>query len=197
MRRTRPGGRTAQTRAAVFAAAEELLREKEPGAISMVEIAGRAGVAPTSLYRRWGDVRTLLTEVAVDGLMRDTPLPNTGSLRGDLSAWARNIAASLSNPQGPVFFRVYVGAVPRTGEEAAGRIQAMRGRIEEIAAMLERARARGETAPDVFEVTDHLLAPLYIRALFGAPASETIADELVDYVLDADRRGYGRNAGDG
>src|SRR5580704_12057071 len=114
MRRTRPGGRTAQNRAAVFAAVEDLLREKEPRAISMVEIAGRAGVAPTSLYRRWGDVRTLLTEVAVDGLMRDTPLPDTGSLRGDLSAWARNIAASLSNPRGSVFFRVYVGAVPRT-----------------------------------------------------------------------------------
>src|SRR5580698_9912573 len=100
MRKARPGGRTAETRAAVFAAAEALLREKDPGAISMVEIAGRAGVAPTSLYRRWGDVRTLLTEVAVEGLMRDAPLPDTGTLRGDLRAWARNIAASLSNPRG-------------------------------------------------------------------------------------------------
>ena len=190
MRRTRPGGRTAETRAAVFAAAEALLREKDPGAISMVEIAGRAGVAPTSLYRRWGDVRTLLTEVAVEGLMRDAPLPDTGSLRGDLGAWARTIAAGLASPEGSVFFRVYVGAVPRSGEEAAGRIEALRGRIDQIEAVLERARARDEAAPHVFEVTDHLLAPLYMRALFGNPADAAFADGLVDYLLSGDRRAY-------
>ena len=191
MPKTRPGGRTAHTRAAVFAAVETLLREKEPGAISMVEIAARAGVAPTSLYRRWGDVRTLLTEVAADGLMRDAPLPDTGSLRGDLCAWARFMAAHLSDPQRSVFFRVYVGAAPRSGEEAAGRARALRSRLEQIDAMLERARARGEATPHVFEVTDHLLAPLYMRALFGAPADAEFAVGLVDYLLNADQRAYG------
>ena len=39
MRKSRPGGRTAQTRAAVFTAVETLLADKDPGAISMAEIA--------------------------------------------------------------------------------------------------------------------------------------------------------------
>jgi AcrR family transcriptional regulator len=185
MKTTRPGGRTAQTRAAVFAAVEALLKAKEPSAVSMVEIAERAGVAATSLYRRWGDVRTLLTEVAVEQLMRDAPLPDTGALRGDLSAWARSVAARLASAEGSTFFRVYVGAAPRSPEEGHGRAQAIMGRIEQIDAMLDRARARGEPAPHVLEVTDHLLAPLYIRALFGVPADGQVADGLVDFLLAA------------
>jgi AcrR family transcriptional regulator len=185
MRKTRPGGRTAQTRAAVFAAVEALLAEKPPAEISMVEIAERAGVAATSLYRRWGDVRTLLMEVAVERLMQDWPLPDTGTLRGDLTAWTKSIAASLANPAGSIFFRVYVGTAPAAGDDNSGRAQAVMRRIEQIGAMLERARARGETAPHVFEVTDHLLAPIYMRVLFGFPVDEQTAEGLVTYLLNA------------
>lgn len=183
MRKTRPGGRTAQTRTAVFAAVEALLAEKDPAEVSMAEIAERAGVAPTSLYRRWGDVRALLTDVAVEQLTRDSPLPDTGSLRGDLCAWVRAVAAGLAEPGGSVFFRVYVGAAPRTPEENATRAQTVMRRIEQIGVMLGRARARGEPTPYVVEVTDHLLAPLYMRALFGAPGDADVADGLVDYLL--------------
>ena len=185
MRKPRPGGRTAQTRAAVFAAVEALLAEKPPAEVSMVEIAERAGVAATSLYRRWGDVRALLMEVAVERLMQDWPLPDTGTLRGDLTAWTKAIAASLANPAGSIFFRVYVGTAPASGEENSGRAQALMRRIEQIGAMLERAWARGEAAPHVFEVTDHLLAPIYMRVLFGFPVDESTAEGLVTYLLNA------------
>ncbi|WP_158807357.1 TetR/AcrR family transcriptional regulator C-terminal ligand-binding domain-containing protein [Beijerinckia sp. L45] len=190
MRKTRPGGRTARTRALVFAAVEALLEEKDPGAISMVEIAGKAGVAATSLYRRWGDARSLLTEVAVGALTREAPLPDTGSLREDLRAWARTIAATLSDPQKSIFFRVYVGAVPRSDKEAVGRARALRTRLQQIDAMLERARMRGEVNLNPLEVTDHLLAPLYMRALFGAPADADFAEGLVDYLLQGDHGAY-------
>jgi AcrR family transcriptional regulator len=185
MRKTRPGGRTAQTRAAVFAAVEALLAEKPPAEVSMVEIAERAGVAATSLYRRWGDVRALLMEVAVERLMQDWPLPDTGTLRGDLTAWTKAIATSLANPAGSIFFRVYVGTAPSAGDDNSGRVQALMRRIEQIGAMLDRARARGETAPQVFEVTDHLLAPIYMRVLFGFPVDEAAAEGLVAYLLNA------------
>jgi AcrR family transcriptional regulator len=185
MRKTRPGGRSAQTRAAVFAAVEAILAEKEPSQVSMTEIADRAGLAATSLYRRWGDVRTLMTEVAVERLMQDSPLPDTGSLRGDLNAWARTIAASLASREGSMFFRVYVGAAPTSAEDGAGRARALMRRIEQIAAMLDRAKARGEPAPHVFEITDHLLAPLYMRTLFGFPATEEVAGGLVTSLMAA------------
>src|SRR5580704_2075116 len=183
MKTTRPGGRTAQTRAAVFAAVEALLKAKEPSAVSMVEIAERAGVAATSLYRRWGDVRTLLTEVAVDRLLQDSPLPDTGSLKGDLRAWARQVAASLRSREGSAFFQVIVATAPTRAAEREGRALAIAPRLQQIQAMLERAAQRGEAIPGVLDVTDVLLAPLYVRALFGTPADQSVADRLVDRLL--------------
>ena len=77
MKKPRPGGRTARNQAAVFDVAAALLTEKEPGSVAMTEIAERAGVAVTTLYRRWREVGSLLLEVAVGQLDREHPLPDT------------------------------------------------------------------------------------------------------------------------
>ena len=179
----RPGGRTARTKAVTFEAAASLIAERGLEPITMTDIAERAGVNATSLYRRWGDVRVLLTEVAVDQLTREHPLPDTGSLREDLRTWARTIGASLRSREGSSFFRVVVATALPTGADASARLAALRPRTEQIATMLERARTRGEAAPSVTEVLDYLLAPLYMRALFGVPADEIVAEQLADRLV--------------
>src|SRR5262249_7201405 len=69
----RPGGRTARTKSSVFEAVTVLVTERGYGAFNMTEVAERAGVAVTSLYRRWGDVRVLIMEVAVERLLQEYP----------------------------------------------------------------------------------------------------------------------------
>jgi AcrR family transcriptional regulator len=177
---TRPGGRTARTRAAVFEAVATLVAERGHAAVRMADVAERAGVATTSLYRRWGDVRSLVMEVAVEELLRDPRLPDTGTLAGDLGHWARNIVAGLKRPGGSAFFSAFLGAA---GPDSSGRRSALLRRLDQIAAMLERARARGEPTPPVVDVLDYLLAPLYARALMDAPLSEDHADRLVSRLL--------------
>jgi AcrR family transcriptional regulator len=179
----RPGGRSARNKAAVFEAAAALLAERGHEAVTMTDIAERAGMAATSLYRRWGDVRALMMEVAVEKLMRERPLPDTGSLRGDLLAWARPIATSLASREGSSFFRAVIATTPTGDAEASLRRAAMKPRTEQMKLMLERARQRGEKPPDVDELLDHVLAPLYMRALFGRPLSKAVADRLVDRLL--------------
>src|ERR1700685_392320 len=93
--KSRPGGRTARTKEAGFEAGAALVAGPGDGSVSMPDIADRAGVAATSLYRRWGDVRVLIMEVATEQLMREHPLPDTGSLAGDLRKWARKNAGGL------------------------------------------------------------------------------------------------------
>jgi len=181
--KTRPGGRTARTKTAVFEAVTALIAERGHAAVTMTDIAERAGVAATSLYRRWGDVRVLIMEVATEQLMRDKPLPDTGSLAGDLRKWARKIAASLKQPAGSPFFQALVATAMPEGPQGATRTAAMQGRLEQIATMLERARDRGEKPPPLADVLDYLLAPLYVRALFGRPASEVFAENLVERLL--------------
>jgi hypothetical protein len=115
--------------------------------------------------------------------MHDWPLPDTGSVRGDLTNWGRSVAAGLGSPEGSPFFRAVVATAPAAGGEGSARFSAMGRRIEQIDTMLGRGRARGETVPSVADVLDHLLAPLYMRALFGAPVSEAFAEQLVDRLL--------------
>jgi AcrR family transcriptional regulator len=179
----RPGGRTARNKAAVFEATASLVAERGYEAVTMTDIAKRAGVAATSLYRRWGDVRALMMEVAVERLMRERPLPDTGSLRGDLRAWARAIAVSLTSREGSSFFRTVIATTTPAGGDGSKRNAALKRRGEQLAVMLDRARQRGENPPDVTDVMDHVLAPLYVRALFGRPLTRAVADRLVDRLI--------------
>jgi AcrR family transcriptional regulator len=186
----RPGGRSARNRTAVFEATAALLAERGHEAVTMTDIAERAGMAATSLYRRWGDVRALMMEVAVEKLMRERPLPDTGSLRGDLRAWAGPIATRLASRVESSFFRAAIATKTPAGADGSSRRAALDRRREQMELMLERARRRGEKAPDVDELLDHVLAPLYMRALFGRPVSKAVADRLVDRLLaEASRKG--------
>jgi AcrR family transcriptional regulator len=180
--RPRPGGRTARNKATVFEATASLVAERGYEDITMTDIAKRAGVAATSLYRRWGDVRALMMEVAVERLMRDRPLPDTGSLRGDLRAWARSVAASLARRESSSFFRAVIATTTPAGD-GSKRSAALKRRGDQLAMMLDRARRRGEKPPDLIDVMDHLLAPLYMRALFGKPLTRAVADRLVERLM--------------
>src|SRR5277367_2743515 len=93
----RPGGRSSRITAAVFEAVESLLAETPSEVPSISAIAQRAKVNPTTLYRRWTDARELVAAVAVGRLMRDNPVPDTGSVRGDLIRWGNSVARSLSS----------------------------------------------------------------------------------------------------
>jgi Tetracyclin repressor-like, C-terminal domain len=110
-------------------------------------------------------------------MMRDKPLPDSGSLAGDLRKSAGSIATGLRSKEGSSFFQALVATVIPSGE-GRSRTAAMQRRLDQIATMLERARERGEQPPAPADVMDHLSAPLYMRALFGTPASEALAERL-------------------
>jgi hypothetical protein len=69
------------------------------------------------------------------------------------------------------------------GTDETARSAALTPRSKQISTMLARARERGEKTPSTAEVLDHLLSPLYVRALFGAPADEAFAERLVERLI--------------
>jgi AcrR family transcriptional regulator len=165
----------------VLAAANELVTTKGPHNVTIPEIAQQAGVAASSLYRRWGDIGTLLLEVAAERLTQKFPLPDEGSIEGDLRRWTENIVLGLNSPEEPIFFRILLAQWNVAPEK---RIKALAPRREQLQAMLERGRARGERTPTVEDLIDHLLAPLYVRALIGLPVDEVLAKHLVERLLN-------------
>lgn len=176
---TRPGGRSARVRAAVHRAVEELLGEEVGDALTIPAVAARAGVHATTLYRRWGSVGELLADVATSRFSGEIVVPDTGSLRGDLQRWAADVATDLADPDVLALIRATIGA---GGEQGAC---ACRGdREDQLAAMIERERARGNAVPTVERAADALLAPLYYRAVFtGRAGTPEWARGLVDSLL--------------
>lgn len=182
----RPGGRSARVQDAVYSAVGELMATKRPDQITVPMVAELAGVNPTSVYRRWGDVDALLEEVAVAVFTReDEKLPDTGSLSGDLGAWAGSIAEDIVRPHRTRYLRAMVNA--RDGVLASG-CPCWNARREQLAEMISRARTRGEEAPSVEQVLDHVIAPLYHHVVFAMPVDRTYAERLVGDVLSMRQR---------
>ncbi|MEU4605402.1 TetR/AcrR family transcriptional regulator [Kribbella sp. NPDC023972] len=183
-RARRPGGRSARVGAEVHQAVTDLISERGYGNFTLGEVAARAGVADSSIYRRWGSLDTLLTDVVLTRLNARSPMPDTGSLAGDLRTYAANVAREITGPDGLALLRLAVALSSngQQGRQALDDLLAERGR--QLQAMLDRARERGEHPPDALGVLDHVMAPMYIRVLFGiGPLTPEYVDGLVEQLL--------------
>jgi AcrR family transcriptional regulator len=180
----RPGGRSAQVGAAVHQAVTDLIGERGYGTFSVGEVAARAGVADSSVYRRWGSLEALLTDVLLTRLNTRSPMPDTGSLAGDLRVHAANVAREITGPDGLALLRLSVTLSNNGQQGLRARDELLAERARQLQSMLDRAADRGEPALDALDVLDHVLAPMYIRVLFGiGPLTPDYVDGLVDRLL--------------
>jgi len=169
---TRPGGRSRRVKEAVFEAFEALLQEQPEQLPTMGQIAAKAGVNPTSLYRRWGDAATLAAAVAGERLMQALPVPDSGALQSDLTGWAYNAARSLSGPKDGALLRIMATTAHARQMSDSARPLPIEPRLAELEMMLARARKRGEIAPSLWEILEIVLAPIYLRILFLGPIED-------------------------
>ncbi|MDQ0568244.1 AcrR family transcriptional regulator [Variovorax paradoxus] len=172
----RPGGRSAQVQALVRTALEQLVAEEGRERVTVPAVAERAGVSASSIYRRWGDLSGLLAETATHRLDPNRPLPDTGSLRQDLTSWAKELITHLAQPCSKSLLKA-AAALANDGADT----DCLRNRRKEALALVEQAHARGEQAPEAQQVIDHLIAPIIFRLVFGAePVQPELAERLVD-----------------
>ncbi|MCX5412958.1 TetR/AcrR family transcriptional regulator [Streptomyces sp. NBC_00059] len=188
----RPGGRTARVREAVLRAAGDALVEQGFDRLDLADVARRAEVGKTTVYRRWSTTAGLVADLLTDMAEQSVPRTDTGSLDEDLKANARLVLRTLTDPrQGPLFAAVIAAATcdARTAE-ALHRFYAVR--IEEWAGCVTAATERGELPPgtDAREVVRAVSAPLYYRLLAsGDPLDEEVADRAAEAAAVAARAG--------
>jgi AcrR family transcriptional regulator len=161
---SRPGGRSARVRAAVFAATTELLHEPDWSRISLAQIAERAGVNPTTVYRRWGSLENLVGAMINATVSERSPLPDTGTLAGDIRAHSIILVNDLTGENRRFLLRALIiaGNDPQDGESGQ---RALLERTEDVTVMFERAAARGEPSTDKVSYFDAVVGPLYGDAL--------------------------------
>jgi AcrR family transcriptional regulator len=184
--RGRPRSETAHQ--AVLTAAAELLLDHGLPAVSLDDVAERAGVSKATIYRWWPTKETLALEVLFTQWAAVTPLCHeTGSLRGDLiallRAWAR---LASGRPYGRVVAALLVQAQANPMFSAEYQQRMLDPRRHQARAILTQAIARGEIAAETkIEVAiDLMYGPLYHRLLHGhAPLDDQFVDDVVEMVL--------------
>ncbi|SEC58420.1 transcriptional regulator, TetR family [Streptomyces sp. 2131.1] len=188
----RPGGRTARVREAVLRAAGDALAEHGFDRLDLADVARRAEVGKTTVYRRWSSPTGLIADLLDDMAEQSSPRARTGSLDGDLRANAHLVLRTLTDPRQGALFRSVIAAAtcdPRTAQ-ALHRFYAVR--VEEWAGCVSEAVERGElpAGTDADEVVRAVSAPLYYRLLAsGGPLDEAAADRAADAAVLAAKAG--------
>ncbi|GGS05150.1 TetR/AcrR family transcriptional regulator [Streptomyces rubiginosohelvolus] len=196
----RPGGRTARIRAQVLDAVRAELGEHGYEGLTMEAVAARAGVHRTTVYRRWQDVGGLLADVLDAAGEDDWAPPDTGSLRGDLTALNGEIHDSLVvRPSIP---QALVAASFRSARAADAQQRLWEDRYQRCEAIVERAVERGELPPDTAArpLLIAATAPLYhqLVLLRTAPDPHLAAQAATTAALAATAGAFARPApGDG
>lgn len=180
------------------AALEELAHTGYLG-FRIEEVALRAEVNKTTVYRRWPTKPELVRDALSAASNAGLGTPATGALRTDLLAMARIFVQRATDPIGQSLVRMLSaeGSDPEVKEIA----RTMRERHQAAPrAVLANAVARGELAPGI----DHMVI---IEALIGAlhhrifwldkPADEAFLTELIDLLLLGAVHARGRQRDDG
>lgn len=164
--RRRTGGRSARVRAAVLESTYALALERGLTGFSVADVAERAGVHQTSIYRRWTDRENLLVDAVRSRIDAAAPVPDTGSLDGDVHAFLETIAAFMRTPEGLLLSRLAVAAGENPALLAA-RNAYWQPVLAGAAEIFERASARSEIRTNIAPsaAVEILVGPLWFRAL--------------------------------
>jgi len=158
----RPGGRSARVQESIHSAVRDLLEEQDRATVTVPQIAARAGVTPSTIYRRWGDLSVLLADVALVRMRPDSEPADTGSLRGDIRAWAEQYLDEMSSEPGRNILRdVQASATPGYCTTIIGA---------QLQTILDRYP--DQPRPSVDRLINLVVSPTVFRILFSAAALE-------------------------
>jgi AcrR family transcriptional regulator len=179
--------RSQQADRAILTATVELLADRGLAAMSIEEVAARAGVGKTTIYRRWPSKGLLALDAFVTSFREEQPLPDTGTLRGDLvSALREWVRAVTQTPMGPMLTSLIAAAQYDPELRGAWRERVLEPLRRQHRIMLDRAVGRGEIPASVDRevVLDLFFGAAEHRLLLGhLPMTDAFIGEVVEVIL--------------
>ena len=158
--------------------------------LSMEAVARRAGVGKSALYRRWPGKQEMVTAALGELSVPLVPVPDTGTLRGDVRVLLDGMLAWLTHPQVARILPDVTSEAVRNPELAeALRAAVGTPRREASAVALRRAEERGELGVSIDVALDLLGAPLYWRL---AVRHTDVPDGYLEELAEALTRAVGR-----
>lgn len=156
------------------------------GACAMQDVAAAAKVDRSTLYRRWPSRAALVLEAIGAQVESEIPLPDTGSLIGDLGQALGGLAAFLNSPVG---WAALGAAIEGEGDPEAVALKTAwwRRRRAAIEPLFRRAMARGEIDPglDWEALLASLAGTLYFRRIVaGEPIDRAWIARILAAVIE-------------
>ncbi|PTQ90611.1 TetR/AcrR family transcriptional regulator [Agitococcus lubricus] len=179
-------GRGEKLIAAVHAATLTLLEERGYDAMEIPEIAERAGVNKTSIYRRWPTKSELVLDVALARMRIDVPVFDTGNFQHDLTALLKAIVTILKAPFASELLRVLMSRGINDPTIRALNTKFWEERFSTSAQIVEKAIQRKELAigTDARLLLEFAASPLYFRWLVLAkPVTDEDIEQIVRLVM--------------
>jgi AcrR family transcriptional regulator len=185
----RPGRpRDAATEQAITRAARELLAEQGVGGLTMEQVAARAGVAKTTVYRRWPS-KVELAVHAVAATFDTIDDGDRGSLAADMRAGIEEAARLLREPSTG---GAYAALLAESARDPEGVGRAVRESLSTrlhalVRPAVERAIGRGEIRPHMVGVVllaDVVVGAVLHRALATGEPDAAFVDALIDLLAD-------------
>ncbi|MEU6559845.1 TetR/AcrR family transcriptional regulator [Nocardia nova] len=149
--------------ARTLGAAREVYRDKGWSGFTLDEVARRAGVGKSALYRRWPGKAALI----IDAVRTQAPpiaAIDTGSLHDDLVAFATQWCRFVLSDDGAILARVSIEQRIYPEIDAAAKSAPVPGYIADTLAIARRGIERGELPP-------HTSADLIGSLVAGAMAN--------------------------
>ncbi len=183
--RARVGGRSERVVREVLSAAATELANVGYGALRVEDVAVRAGVNKTTVYRRW-PTKSELVDAAIRSFAGPTAeVPDTGSLRGDLLALLDHAMRRNNTCEGRGFMRMI--AMEIDDPEVAGLVRSVRKEFRAPwLSVLGRAVERGELPPeaDALLMTEIIMSTTMSRlAKRMDPVDAAFCGAVVDVVI--------------
>ena len=155
---------TEAIRAAVF----EELASVGYARMSIEGIARRAGVGKTAVYRRWRSKLHLVLDIVSALAVQGLPVPDTGSLEGDLRLLYEVTSRALRHPVASQILPDLQAEAARNPDIAEAVQKALRQGQEGVASkIIEAAEQRGEVRAGLDDelALDLISGPLYWRSV--------------------------------
>ncbi|MEU2069847.1 TetR/AcrR family transcriptional regulator [Streptomyces anulatus] len=149
--------------------------------LTMGDVATRAGVAKTTLYRRWAGKNELVVD-AVAVLFDELELPDRGSLAADVQGVVLQFAALLERPEARTALMAVVAEATRDDSLRLRIRSAIVDRQKRLVLLgRQRAQARGELRYEDDASTAARNADLIFDVIAGAVVHRTLVSaEPVD-----------------
>ena len=164
----------------------EIVEELGFDGLSVEAVAARAGVAKTTIYRRWRNVWSLLMEAFLAAVTRLAPIEYRGSARESLADSLRHLASAFRGRPGKVLGLLLGRA--QTEAELADAFWTRWVEPRRVLArdIIQRGISSGELRKGLNAdvAIDALYGALYYRLLIPyAPMTDEYIDQLIDTVL--------------